>query len=238
MSKPQIVPPPPEGENLVSKLAQLYRHRFPEDIQDQRTDIWKILCKDWFSRWIPPTARVLEVGTGYCEFINNVVAAEKVGVDLNPESKVRAAPDVRIHLISADRLTDVLPKDYFDVVFMSNFLEHCASKDHVLEVLRASRAVLKPGGRILILGPNYRYCSERYYDFFDHHVALTDLSMTEGLDIAGFELEKVDPRTLPLTFRTRFRPPPILARAYLRMPFVWPLFGVQFFIVGRKPAEG
>jgi SAM-dependent methyltransferase len=146
----------PATETLDSKLSQLYRHRFPEDIQGRRRAIWKILCTDWFERWIPPDARVVEVGAGYCEFINAVSAAEKVGIDLNPESRLRAASDVTIHLIAAERMAEVLPANHFDVVFMSNFLEHCATKNHVLDVLRAARAVLKPGGRVLILGPNFR----------------------------------------------------------------------------------
>jgi SAM-dependent methyltransferase len=221
-------------ERLESTVDRLYRHRFPAEILDQRAAVWKILCRSWFARYIAGDARVLEVAAGYCEFINNIAAAERVAVDLNPETRNHAAPGVTVHLIEAERLADVVPHDYFDAAFASNFLEHCRTRDHVLAVLRAIRIVLRPGGRLLILGPNFRYCYKEYFDFFDHHLPLTEKAVVEALQLAGFELEVVEPRTLPFTFRSRLPSWPWLVQLYLRLPLFWRIFGAQFFIVARK----
>lgn len=219
---------------LESKVDQLYRHRFPAEMLERRAAVWRVLCSAWFGRYIPPRARVLEVAAGYCEFINNVEAAERVAVDLNPETRDHAAPGVRVYELAAERMAEAVPRDYFDVVFMSNFLEHCRSREQVLAVMSGVSEVLKPGGRLLILGPNFRYCAKDYFDFFDHHLPLTEKSVSEALHLSGFQLEVVEPRTLPFTFRSRLPSWPWLVRLYLGLPLLWRFFGAQFFIVGRK----
>ena len=221
--------------NVVeSALSRLYRHRFPEESLYKRAQVWKVLCRSWFKLYIPPDSRVLEVAAGYCEFINNIEAAERVAVDLNPEVRDYAAPSVTVYEVSAERLLDVVPDSYFDVVFASNFFEHCRSRDQVLTVLHTITNVLKPHGRLLILGPNFRYCYKEYFDYFDHYLPLTEKSIIEALDMVGLKVELVEARTLPFTFRSRLPTWPWLVQLYLRLHFLWRIFGAQFFIVSRK----
>jgi SAM-dependent methyltransferase len=219
---------------LESAVPALYRERFPEASSGRREAVWKVICRGWLSRHVPADARVLEIGAGYCEFINNIRAAERVAVDLNPETGRYARPDVAVHEIAAERLAERVRHGYFDVAFMSNFLEHCRSRDHVLAVLSNVAIALKPGGRVLILGPNFRYCYRRYFDYFDHCLPLTERAVVEAIQLAGFDAQIVQPRTLPYTFASRLPSWPWLVRVYLRLPWLWPLFGAQFFIVGRK----
>ena len=221
-------------EPIESAVDRLYRHRFPAEMREQRTAVWKILCRYWFSRYIPAEANVLEVAAGHCEFINNVLAAERVAVDLNPETRRYAAPGVIIHEVAAERLAEVVPHAHFDAVFMSNFLEHCRSRDQMLKVLCAAATVLKRGGVILILGPNFRYCYKQYFDFFDHHLALTEKAVVEAMQLANFEIKVVEPRTLPFTFKSGLPQWSWLVHLYLRLPLLWHLFGAQFFVVGVK----
>src|SRR5262249_52463791 len=92
-------------EPLESAVEQLYRNRFPEEVLGRRNAVWKVLCRCWFSRYIPRDARVLEIGAGYCEFINHTAAAERVAIDLNPETRLHAAPEVTVHEVAAEDLT-------------------------------------------------------------------------------------------------------------------------------------
>lgn len=221
-------------EPLEASVDRLYRHRFPAEMLAQRAAVWRVLCDSWFAKYIPDSARVVEVAAGYCEFINNIKAAERVAVDLNPETKEHAASGVVVHEAAAENLGDVLPAAHFDVAFMSNFLEHCRTRDQLLAVLRAVAIVLKPNGRLLILGPNFRYCYKEYYDYFDHHLPLTEKAVVEALQLSGFEPRVVQPRTLPFTFRSRLPNWTWLVRLYLRLPWLWRFFGAQFFIVGQR----
>lgn len=221
-------------EKLESSVAELYRNRFPTGVLERRRAVWKVLCGDWFGKYVPKSAKVLEIAPGYCEFINHIDAGEKVGVDLNPDSRRAAAPGVVIYEGAAEDVEQLLPHDHFDVAFTSNFLEHCRSRDQVLAVLRAVRGVVKVGGKMLILGPNFRCCMAEYYDYFDHHLPLTEKAVAEALELAGWKVEEVHARTIPFTFRSRLPSWPWLVRLYLGMPFMWRFFGAQFFLVARK----
>jgi hypothetical protein len=93
--------------------------------------------------------------------------------------------------------------------------------------------MLVPRGRLILLQPNIRYAYREYWDFFDHHVALSHESLAEALGIAGFEIEVVRPRFLPYTTRSRIPQSPWILRLYLALsPLQW-LFGKQMFIVAR-----
>ncbi|QEH36650.1 hypothetical protein OJF2_52350 [Aquisphaera giovannonii] len=220
---------------LEDLVESIYRNRFGKQDLARRAAVWRVLCRDWFEAYIPRDGRVLEVAAGYCEFINNVRAGEKVAVDLNPATGLHAAPGVTVHQIAAERLEEVVPAAHFDSAFMSNFLEHCRTREQVLSVLSAVGHALRPGGRVLILGPNYAACAAEYYDYFDHHLALTDRAVAEALELSGFEVEVQRPRTLPFSFRSKLPSAPWLVRLYLKFPWAWRFFGAQFFLVARRP---
>jgi SAM-dependent methyltransferase len=226
----------PRG-GLEQVVDELYRQRFPEVIRERRNAVWKVLCGAWFDRYIPEGARVLEVGAGYCEFINNCRAGARFAVDLNPETRLHASADVVVHEIGAESLSRVVAPGSIDVAFMSNFLEHCRTRDQVLDVLREVRQVLRPQGKVLILGPNFSACAREYYDYFDHHLPLTERAVVEALGLADLEAIEVRPRTLPFSFKSKLPSWPWLVRAYLRMSWAWRFFGAQFFVVGRKVAR-
>src|SRR3954469_13298274 len=103
-------------------LKVLYANRFGQE-EEQRTDLWQVLCSHFFQKWVPEDATVLDVAAGHCEFINNIRAGRKIAVDLNPDVKVRAAGDVETHNQRSDEMT-ALADGSVDRVFISNFFEH------------------------------------------------------------------------------------------------------------------
>lgn len=215
-----------------AELKRLYEERFSGRTA-YRNDVWKILTSEFFSRWIPPSATVLDLGAGYCEFINNVSAQRKMAMDLNPDAKERANPDVELILHDCSTPWPV-PEDAVDVVFTSNFLEHLLDKTTVVRTAKEAYRALKPGGRMLCLGPNVRFVGGAYWDYFDHHVALTERSVSEVLEQAGFVVEKAIDRFLPYSMSEGRQPPVALLSWYLKLEPAWRFVGKQFFVVGRK----
>ena len=67
----------------AESLRDEYRIRFAKTAQ-YRNNVWKILCDEYFSAFVSPEAHVLDLGSGWGEFINNVDAARKYAMDLNP----------------------------------------------------------------------------------------------------------------------------------------------------------
>lgn len=214
-------------------LEGLYQNRFPEEELAEKNAIWKVLCEDYFSRFVAHDARVVDVGAGYCEFINNIPAGHKLAIDLNPDVEKYAAPGVEVVRNDASAMGS-LESDSVDVVFMSNFLEHLPGKAEVLATLQESRRVVRPGGLLIILQPNVRFLPGEYWDFFDHHTPLTDRSLAEALRMIGMEIVVCHPRFLPYTTKSRLPKAPFLVRWYLRVPLLWRFLGKQALLVARK----
>lgn len=214
-------------------LADLYRIRFDEKFLPRKYDIWKVLCEDFFQKYIEKDDVVVDVACGYGEFINNIRAKKKIGIDLNPDSKSHLSSEVAFHSISALAL-DTMERACANVLFTSNFLEHLPDKTTLNIFLDQVMGVLKPGGRYLIMGPNLRYLPGEYWDFYDHHLGLTHLSLCEALELKGFKIEYCLDKFLPYTTQGSLPTHPLLVKMYLRVPFAWKLLGKQFFIVAGK----
>src|SRR5579872_3368943 len=135
-----------------TELRDIYERRFAE-LESRRTEVWKVLCGKFFERWVKPTDAVMDLGAGYCEFINCVRAGKKFALDLNPATMERAARDVTVLAQSASD-TWQLAEASVEVVFTSNFLEHVATKQDLVHCLKETARVLRPGGRFIAIGPN------------------------------------------------------------------------------------
>lgn len=230
-SRPSINSAIPESEFQL-ELERIYSVRFT-GIEEYRDRVWRVLVSEFFSHWVAPDSTVLDLGCGYGEFINNLNAKCKYGMDLNPASRDRLHPEIR--LIEQDCSTPwPLANNSLDVVFTSNFLEHLPAKGALQGTLLEARRCLRPGGRLITLGPNVKHLSGRYWDFFDHHLPLTELSLSEAMIMAGFEVERAISKFLPYTMCQGIRPPIWTLRAYLRLPLAWKLFGKQFLVISRK----
>ena len=217
-----------------SDLARAYALRFGE-AADYRVAVWKILISDFFQPIIGRDQSILDLGCGWGEFINQIEASQRFGMDLNPDSSARLHPGIRF-LEQNCAIPWALPDASLDVVFTSNFLEHLPSKAEVDATLAQARRCLNPGGRIICLGPNIKYLAGRYWDFWDHFVPITEASLCEVLRLRGFAIERCVARFLPYTMSDGRRAPLWLIRAYIRMPWIWPLFGRQFLVIGRASA--
>jgi SAM-dependent methyltransferase len=224
-------------EPFTATISELYERRFSAADRRAKDMLWRVLCEDFFQRWVAFDARVVDLGAGMCEFINHIRAREKWAIDMDPGLARHAAPGVHVRCGAAHDL-GWLADASVDVVFASNVFEHFLTKDDVLTTLREVHRVLRPGGRFLVLGPNIRYAFRVYWDFFDHHLPLSDRSMSEALAICGFALEHVRARFLPYTLKSRLPSWPMLVRLYLRCPPLHLVLGKQMFFVAVRPASG
>lgn len=214
----------------------LYDHRFSAAARRRKDAVWRVLCSDFFQQFIAAEHdAVLDIASGLGEFSRHIKARRKFAIDVNPDAARHLPPDVAFHAGDAADL-GAFADASIDVCFSSNFFEHLASKADLDRFLLGARRVLRPGGRYVALQPNIRFCYDRYWDFYDHHLPLSDRSCAEAFAIAGFSIERVVPRFLPLTVNSRLPQWPWLVRAYLAMPVAWRLFGEQFVLVARTPA--
>ena len=212
-------------------LDRVYEHRFGGTSVASKDAIWTEIAA-YLQRWIPADAAVLDVACDRGYFIRHIRAGERWATDIRDMS---SAVGPNVHFLNVDglRLASAVPNGHFDVVFVSNYLEHLHSPDEVVAQLAQIHAVLKPGGRLIVLQPNIRYVGPAYWDFIDHRVALTERSLVEAATTAGFEVQALIPRFLPYTTKSRLPRSGWLVRAYLRIPLAWRLMGKQTLLVAQ-----
>lgn len=209
-----------------------YTRRFDETESREKDVLWREVIR-YLSRWISPDAVVLDLGCDRGHFIRQVPARERWGTDVRDVS-AHLGPEVRFVRGDGLALRDALPAGHFDVVFASNYLEHLAGPDAVVEQLRVAHDLLRPGGRLIVLQPNISLLGGAYWDFIDHRVALNERSLVEAAELAGFTTQRLIKRFLPYTTKSRLPQHPLLVRAYLALPPAWLFFGKQTLYVGAR----
>ncbi len=213
-------------------LQRMYRTRFDGRIE-YRKKVWRVLVNDYFQSFVRPKDTVLDLGAGYGEFINHIQCEKKYAMDLNPDTSLKVDADVEVLLHDCSTPWP-LPDNSVDVIFTSNFFEHLSDKQVLGRTLHEARRCLKPGGNIIAMGPNIKYALGAYWDFIDHHLPLTELSLSEAFVQQGFRIEKCVDKFLPFTMASGPQYPTFFISLYLRLPFVWRIFGKQFLVIGRK----
>lgn len=209
----------------------IYRRRFEADIEFRKR-MYSILCESFFQKYVPENATILEIGAGYCEFINTIQAKKKIALDVNPDIRLHAQDNIEIIVGKSTLMVDI-DNQIVDRVFANNFFEHLTKPD-IIQTLHEVHRVLKNDGELLVLQPNIRYCANDYWMFFDHITPLDDRSIAEALEISGFSVKNCIPRFLPYSTKSRLPKSLIGLKIYLMVPFLWKIFGKQFLIIAEK----
>src|SRR3954452_23388311 len=182
---------------------RLYSFRFRDIDQEGRQAVWSEIAPHLHGLMGGPQ-KVLDPAAGRGEFIGAVPAKETWAVDQVSYKEAAYKPDTKV--IVAPIMEAELPGGHFDGVYISNFLEHLYDQEAIASFLEKMHGAMEQGGRIAIMGPNYRYCSDEYWDCADHYVALTHVAIEEHLYAAGFDPVQVVPRYLPYSSAASCRP--------------------------------
>jgi len=216
----------------IDNLAQIYEKRFSGH-EIYRNRVWQILTKEFFLKWIKDSDHILDLGCGYGEFINHATSKVRHAIDLNPKTKSLLDQKIIFHEQDCSKPWKIDPNS-LDLVFTSNFFEHLPNKESLNRTMGEIKKALKPGGRLIAMGPNISVLKGRYWDFWDHHVALSDQSLCELFQIHDFTIEQSESKFLPYNMVRVKERPLFLVSLYLRFPILWELFGKQFLIIAKK----
>jgi SAM-dependent methyltransferase len=204
-----------------------HKSRFTPD--GRRDILWSTLWSSYFRHRVPANACVLDLGCGYGQFINNVTARRRIGVDMWSGIRQHLQPDIEAIVGDASDLS-AIEDGTVDFAFASNLFEHL-TQEQLRRTLVSLRRKLTPSGTLTILQPNYRYAYREYFDDYTHISIYTHVSLQDFLRTNNYEILDVQPRFLPLTIKSRLPVWPALIRLYLALPFK-PL-GKQMLITAR-----
>jgi cyclopropane fatty-acyl-phospholipid synthase-like methyltransferase len=212
---------------MSADSGDYHSSRLTEDAK--RNTVWKALWQYHFRHRIKPDDTVLDLGSGYGDFINNVTAKRRIAVDQWPGLAQHVAPGVEAVISSVTDLSAIADKSV-DFAFASNLVEHLPQ-----EVFAGLLATLKQklvrGGQLTLIQPNYRYAYKEYFDDYTHVAIYSHTSLSDMLTAHGWEVTEMHPRFLPLTVKSRLPVSPLLIGCYLKSP-IRPM-GKQMLVVAR-----
>lgn len=216
------------------ELQSIYEQRFEVANQVYRQRLWATLIEDFFQKWVASNAAVLDLGCGDGEFITQICCGRKLAMDLNPQSAEMLGSNVKLLAQDCSQPWE-LPDNSLDVIFTSNLFEDLPDKLALQKTICEATRCLKPGGRLIALGPNIKLVNRSYWDFRDHLLGLTDASLAEAMANNGFSVREQIGAFLPYTTINAPRYPMALVRLYLKLRPAWRIFGKQFLVIAEKP---
>ena len=223
---------------LADLLSRFYRFRVEtsgEQYMLWRRLIWQILVEDFFNRYIKRSDTVMDLPSGFGEFINTVKCKVKIASDINPDCKKYLKPGIKFVCCPSVKIK--MSKDSVDKIFCSNFFEHITHQD-ILKTIKEFRRILKNNGKVLVFQPNVRFLTKDFWRFFDHITPIDDRGLEDAFGLLGFRLVYKIEKFFPFTVKDRLPKSALLVRIYLRIPILWLFFGQQSFLIFEKtPAK-
>lgn len=192
----------------------------------RRDGVWNALWRYYFRHRIRPGDTVLDLGCGYGDFINNVVAARRIAIDVWPGIVDHLHKDVEA-IVSPVTDLSAIADGSVDYAFASNLFEHVSQEEFAL-ALASLATKLSPTGCLTILQPNYRYAYREYFDDYTHVSIYSHVSLCDFLAANGFEPVETHKRFLPLSVKSRLPTWAPLIGLYLNSPLK--PFGKQMLV--------
>ena len=200
----------------------------------KRQGVWKEICRYLNRQHISSDAAVLELGAGWGDFIGQIHARVKAAIEYDGafRGSIESYPGVALHNDDALVALPAMVERSFDVVFASNYFEHFGM-EVVEKQLGLIHRILKPGGKLIVIQPNFQLCAPKYFDDYTHKTVFSHISFSDLVQVHGFTVADCRKRFLPFSMKSRIPSAPFLVRLYLACP-IKPMAG-QFLLVAQRP---
>jgi SAM-dependent methyltransferase len=203
-------------------------HLPPDSI---RQVVWEVITS-YLEPFLPPAGAIMELGAGYCHWVNTAKATRKVAIDAWEDFPRYAGHDVECLIQDLRLPVSRNFQEQFDVVLASNLLEHLFH-DEIDRLLEQVHCWLKHGGALVLMQPNFYLAYRNYFDDYTHRTIFTHVSLSTLLRTKGFEMVRVEPRFMPYSLKNSRAPKwRWLMELYLHLPFR--PFAGQMLLIGKK----
>ena len=135
-------------------------------------------------------SKVLELGCGRGEFLNEFMnfGMDCYGLDLSNSSK-NYFPKINLKICDLEKEKSPYNDNYFDIVYSKSFVEHFYYPE---KIFNEAYRLLKPGGLLITLTPEWNYIYKTFYHDFTHRTPFTKTSLMDIQKISNFKDVKVE----------------------------------------------
>ncbi|OGO18307.1 MAG: hypothetical protein A2Z15_08735 [Chloroflexi bacterium RBG_16_50_11] len=162
------------------------------------------LCKYIVDLYFKPEyTTVLDVGCGRGEHLKEFrnLGYQVKGVDLSKEAQ-ELSPDIEIQLANVEKDALSYEDNGFDVVFNKSLIEHLSNPENFM---REAYRVLKPGGRLITMTPDWESIYKIFYEDYTHKTPFIENSLRDIHQIFGLKTIEVKKfRQLPILWKYPF----------------------------------
>lgn len=154
--------------------------------------------------WVPNSAQdVLDFGCGRGEIAAHLgeMGYRVVGADHEVPPSALARSN-RVEWLTVENHGEAIPDESFDFIMLKSVIEH---QWHPVELLKQCRRMLRAGGSLLCLTPDWARNKTRFFDDHTHRTPFTRVSLHNAFLLAGFVSPSVDYfLQLPSTWQNRY----------------------------------
>ena len=214
-------------------FRKMNQSNYLETIYNENTapfsDYPKKLISYLFNRFkMSKNQKILELGCGRGEFLNEFVKCglEVHGVDISDYSQKFFS---ELNFKKVDMENEKLPyqDNYFDFIYSKSFIEHFYYPE---KIFKEAYRVLKPGGMIITLTPEWKYIYKSFYEDFTHRVPFTKVSLKDIHSMNNFNSINVESFTqLPILFEKNF-----ISKIYLILSILTRIVVPDYFRMRHK----
>jgi len=162
---------------------------------------------DEYNKYVKKNFRVLEIGSSHLLRTKQLAAGcrELIGLELMPERKPKDFDNVKFRVGNWEKLSKTFPKNSFDMIAVSEVLEHVEHDDKCLNELYKA---LKPGGVAVLTTPNIKrvasrieevFMGKKKFPWFEHFREYTEDGLKELISKTPFKKYEIQPLGLGIT---------------------------------------
>jgi ubiquinone/menaquinone biosynthesis C-methylase UbiE len=165
-------------------------------------DYPKKLCAYLFQSFnLKSGMTMLEPGCGRGEFLKNFqnMGLQVTGLDILQEAKEFSEGRYNVAICDVENENFPFDDNTFDIVYSKSFVEHLYYPEKYFD---EAYRVLKPGGVLVTLVPDWESNYKKYFDDFTHRTPFTDIALKDAYDMYGFsEITVFKFRQLPIVWK-------------------------------------
>lgn len=158
------------------------------------------LAKYLFDRFnMRPGMKFLEIGCGRGDFLKGFkrLGLDVSGLDISSEA-IGLNPGIHIKIVDIEAEQSEFNDNEFDIIYSKSLIEHLHNPD---KYIREAYRILKPGGLLLTLVPDWEANYKTYFDDYTHRTPFTSVSLKDIYKMFGFkDVDVFKFRQLPIVW--------------------------------------